>query len=74
MRYTVHAELHQPVEYEVETAIEAINKAWKLMGGGATGVYIYDDEVDAAFWPDEFAELHRVWMLETAVREPRERR
>jgi hypothetical protein len=60
MRYTVHAERHRlTIEFRVGTAIEAIGKAWKLMGDSATGVYIYDDELDAAYWPDQFAELQR---------------
>jgi hypothetical protein len=58
MRYTVHAERHRlTIEFRVGTTIEAISKAWKLMGDGATGVYIYDDELDSAYWPDQFAEL-----------------
>jgi hypothetical protein len=60
MKYTVYAETHRgPIEFMVGTAIEAISKAWKLMGDRATGIYIYDDEVDAAYWPDQFAELQR---------------
>ena len=61
MRFTVHAERHRvPIEFRVGTAIEAISKAWKVMGDAATGVYIYDDELDAAYWPDQFAELVQV--------------
>jgi hypothetical protein len=61
MRYTVHAERHRLIiEFRVGTAIEAISKAWKVMGDAAAGVYIYDDEVDAAYWPDQFSELVQV--------------
>jgi hypothetical protein len=61
MRFTDHAEQHRtPVEYELATAIEAISKAWTLMGAGATGVYIYDDEMDQAYWPHEFSALRAV--------------
>ena len=63
MRYTVHAERHRLIiEFRVGTAIEAISKAWKVMGDAAAGVYIYDDEVDAAYWPDQFSELVQVIM------------
>jgi hypothetical protein len=59
MRFTVHAEQsHGPVEFHRATAFEAITTGWELMDAGATGLYIYDDEMDAAYWPDEFAELH----------------
>ena len=65
MRFTVHAEQHcAPVEYALATAIEAISKAWTLMGAGATGVYIYDDDIDEAFWPHEFSALRTVSMAE----------
>jgi hypothetical protein len=59
VRYMVHAEQScGPVELYLATAFEAITKAWELMDAGMTGLYIYDDETDAAYWPDEFAELH----------------
>jgi hypothetical protein len=75
MRYTVHAELGQmPIEYEYATAVEAISNAWKLMRRGAKKVYIFDDKADAAYWPHEFCDLHRVSMAEAAARETRERR
>jgi hypothetical protein len=61
MRFTVHAEQSRgPVEFHRATAFEAITTGWELMGAGATGLYIYDDEMDAAYWPDEFAELHMI--------------
>jgi hypothetical protein len=59
MRYTVHAEQPRgPVEFHRATAFEAITTGRALIDAGATGLYIYDDEIDAAYWPDEFAELH----------------
>jgi hypothetical protein len=68
MRYTVHAELGQmPVEYAHATAVQAISKAWILMGCGAKKVYIFDDKVDVAYWPHEFCDLHRVSMAEAAA-------
>ena len=74
MRYTVHAELSQtPIEYEFATAISAISKAWELMGRGAKKVYIFDDELDAVYWPRDFCELHRVRLSELVLREMRER-
>jgi hypothetical protein len=61
MRFTVHAERRRgPVEFELASAIEAISKAWQLMAAGATRLYIYDDETDEAYWPNTFAELHKV--------------
>jgi hypothetical protein len=69
MRFTVHADRHRiPVEYELATAIEAISKAWTLMGAGASGVYIYDDEMDQAYWPHEFSALRTVSIAEAAFR------
>jgi hypothetical protein len=65
MRFTVHAEQYRkPVDFEFATAIEAISKAWQLAAARATGVYIFDDETDRAYWPNTFAELHRVSILE----------
>ena len=65
MRFTVHADQHRtPIKFELATAIEAISKAWTLMGAGATGVYIYDDEMDQAYWPHEFSALRTVSMAE----------
>jgi hypothetical protein len=59
MKYTVHAEQRRgPVEFTLATPFDAITKAWELLDAGGTGLYIYDDEMDAVFWPDEFAELH----------------
>jgi hypothetical protein len=61
MRFTVHAEQSRgPVEFHRATASEAITTGWELMDAGATGLYIYDDEIDAVYWPDEFAELHMI--------------
>jgi hypothetical protein len=61
MRYTIHAEQRRaPVEFEYATAAEAVCKAWSLMATGATGLYIYDDETDEAYWPNEFAGLFKV--------------
>jgi hypothetical protein len=60
------AEQHRtPVEFELGTAIEAISKAWTLIGAGATGVYIYDDEMDQTYWPHEFSALGTVSMSES---------
>jgi hypothetical protein len=67
MRFTVHAEQHRgPVEFEFATAIEAISKAWQLMAAGATGLYIYDDETDGAYWPNTFTELHKASIFEVS--------
>jgi hypothetical protein len=67
MRYTVHAEQRRaPVEFEFATAAEAVCKAWNLMGTGATGLYVYDDETDETFWPDEFAGQFKVRISEVA--------
>ena len=75
MRYTVHAELGQaPIDYELDTAIQAIREAWRLMGRGGKRVHIYDDDLDVVYWPHEFCELHRVTMAEAAARERPERR
>ena len=63
-----------PIEYEHATAVQAISRAWMLLGRGAKKVYIFDDKVDQAFWPHEFCDLHRVSMAEAAAREMRERR
>ncbi len=74
MRYTVHTEQHSgALAFEVATAIEAISKAWKLMSAGASGVYIYDDDTDEVFWPDKFAALFSIRMVETTpeMQEPR---
>ena len=61
MRFTVHAEQSRgPVEFHRATAFEAITTGWELMDAGATGLYVYDDEIDAPYWPDEFAELYRI--------------
>jgi hypothetical protein len=61
MRYTIHAEQRRaPVEFEYATPAEAVCKAWSLMVTGATGLYIYDDETDDAYWPNEFAGLVKV--------------
>ena len=63
MRFTVHAKLPSgPVEFELTTAtaIDAASKARKLVAAGATGVYVYDDETDATYWPDRFADLLKV--------------
>jgi hypothetical protein len=58
MRFTVHAEQRRgPVEFEFASAVEAIR-----MAAGATRLYIYDDEMDEAYWPNTFAELHKVFL------------
>jgi hypothetical protein len=58
------------VEFHRATAFEAITTGWELMDAGATGLYIYDDEMDAAYWPDEFAELHMITVAaRPAIRE-----
>jgi hypothetical protein len=58
MSFTVHAEQHRgPIEYECATAAEAVRRACRLIGAGATGLYIYDDELDETYWPQKFAEL-----------------
>jgi hypothetical protein len=60
MRFTVHAKHNrEPIERRFATAIEATHDAWRLMAAGATGVYIFDDNTDKAYWPDRFVELHR---------------
>ena len=43
MRYVVHAEQHrEPIAFAFSTALDAVAKAWSVMGSGATGLYIYD--------------------------------
>ena len=60
MRFTVHAKHNrEPVERRFASAIEATSEAWRLLAAGATGVYIFDDNTDKAYWPDGFAELRR---------------
>jgi hypothetical protein len=67
MRYTVHAERRRaPMEFEFATAAEAVCIAWSLMATGATGLYIYDDETDEAYWPNDFAALFTVRASEAA--------
>jgi hypothetical protein len=67
MRYTIHAEQRRAsVEFEFATAAEAVCKAWRLMATGASGLYIYDDETDQAYWPNEFAGLFKVRASEAA--------
>jgi hypothetical protein len=51
------------------TAAEAVCKAWRLMATGATGLYIYDDETDEAYWPNDFAGLFKVRVSEAAYPE-----
>jgi hypothetical protein len=58
MSFTVHAEQRRgSVECECATAAQAVAKARHLMNAGATGIYIYDDELDETYWPQSFAEL-----------------
>lgn len=72
MRFTVHAEQsREPIEFEFATAIEAVSKAWQLLAARASGVYVYDDETDMAYWPNTFAELHKVSILPISPREKR---
>jgi hypothetical protein len=53
MSFTVNAEQHRGlVECESATARFA-----KPAAAGATGRYIYDDELDETYWPQNFAEL-----------------
>jgi hypothetical protein len=67
MRYTIHFEQRRaPVEFEFATAAEAVCKAWRLMATGVTGLYIYDDETDEAYWPNDFAALFTVRASEPA--------
>ncbi len=61
MRYLVHADqARRPVEFEFQTAAEAIAKAWSLMGSGATDLYIFDKYTYEAFSPGEFVGLFRM--------------
>jgi hypothetical protein len=74
MSFTIHAEQRRGlIECECATAAEAVSKAWNLMGAGATGLYIYDDELDETFWPNKFVELHKMSILEGALPETRDR-
>jgi hypothetical protein len=58
MSFTVHAEQRRgSVECECASAAEAVARARYLMGVGATGLYIYDDELDETYWPQSFAAL-----------------
>jgi hypothetical protein len=58
MTFKVHAEQHRSlVACECATAAQAIAKACDLMGAGATGLYIYDHELDDTYWPHMFVEL-----------------
>jgi hypothetical protein len=58
MSFTVHAEQRcGSIECECASAAGAVAKARYLMGAGATGLYIYDDELDETWWPQSFAEL-----------------
>jgi hypothetical protein len=60
MRFTVHAKHNrEPIERRFTNTVEATREAWRLMAAGATGVYIFDDNTDKAYWPEGFAELHR---------------
>jgi hypothetical protein len=75
MRNTVHAEQPRgPVEFHRATAFEAITTGRALIDAGATGLYIYDDEIDAAHWPDEFAELHAMTVAARSVSDLRSSR
>jgi hypothetical protein len=60
MRFTVHAKHNrQPIERRFADAMEATSGAWRLMAARATGVYIFDDTTDKAYWPDGLVELRR---------------
>jgi hypothetical protein len=45
---------------EISTAAEAVAKAWSVMGAGATGLYIYDNDTYEAYFPDEFMRLFKM--------------
>ena len=61
MRYVAHAEYsHERTEFAFSIAAEAVAKAWSVMGSGATGLYIYDNETYEAYFPDEFAQLFKM--------------
>jgi hypothetical protein len=60
MRFTVHAKHNrEPIERRFASIVDATREAWRLMAAGATGVHIFDDNTDTAYWPDRFVELHR---------------
>jgi hypothetical protein len=61
MRYVVHAEQHsESIEFAFSTAAEAVAKAWSMMGSGASGLYIYDNDTYEAYFPDEFVGLFKM--------------
>jgi hypothetical protein len=58
MRYVVHAQQHcEPIEFAFSTAADAVAKAWRMMGSGATGLYIFDNDSYETFFPGEFVGL-----------------
>jgi hypothetical protein len=60
MRFIVYRALKRhAIERRFTTAIEAAHGAWELMAAGATGVYVFDDNVGRAYSPDHLAELYR---------------
>jgi hypothetical protein len=52
--------------------MHALRLLRSLMGTGATGLYIYDDEEDEAYWPNEFAGLFKVHASQAAHAPDRE--
>jgi hypothetical protein len=58
MRYVVHALQHrEPIQFAFSTAADAVAKAWRMMGSGATGLYIFDNDTYETFFPGEFVGL-----------------
>ncbi len=58
MRYVVHAHQHyEPTDFAFSTAADAVAKAWRMMGSGAIGLYIFDNVTYETFFPGEFAGL-----------------
>jgi len=63
MRYVVHAQKHrEPIGFAFSTAADAVAKAWRMMGSGATRLYIFDNVTYETFFPGEF-----VGLFETAA-------
>jgi hypothetical protein len=60
MRYTIHGEqLRAPWS-------SRMRPQRRRSATGATALYIYDDETDEAYWPNEFAGLFKVRASEAA--------
>ena len=60
MRYVVRAQQHrEPIAFAFSTAADAVAKAWRMMGSGATGLCIYDVNTYEVYFPNEFVGLFK---------------